>query len=245
MLEVTFNNDWCAHRIGKNVLNIAHGFNYGNITEKIPEYDDYVKAVKDETEIRVWYSNSPMELSGFYWFCKLLADIGYEGKLYTEKSAKTIDGRNVALTDEDVQNVINNRNLLSSEEIKSNNLKWEKLCAENSDFRIVKDDELISDIPDASDDLTVSEKTVLKIMRDLDITTSRAGRAAVIIGTALYSYPKITSNDDVTFKIIKKLAGYANPYIELHYSKKDESCSYRYCECMFTELGRKSLQKES
>lgn len=244
MLEVTFNS-WCAHKISGNTLDIAHRFNYGNITNKIPEYDDYVKTVKGEAEIRVWYSNSPMELSGFYWFCNLLFDIGYEGKVYTEKSTKMIDGKDWALADEDVRKIINDRNLLSIEEIKQNNLIWKKLCAENSEFRIVKDDELISDIPDANDGLTVSEKTVLETMRALHITTSHAEHVAKIIGQALCDYPKIICNDDITFEIIKKLAAYANPYVELHYSKEDELFSYRYCECMFTELGRKTLQKES
>lgn len=239
MLEVTFDS-WCAHKISENTLDIAHRFNYGDITAKIPEYDDYVKTVEDETEIRVWYSNSPMELSGFYWFCNLLVDIGYEGKVYTEKSTKMIDGKDWALAEEDVRKVINDRNLLSIEEIKQNNLIWKKLCAENSEFRIVKDDELISDIPDANDGLTVSEKTVLETMRALHITTNHAEHAAKIIGQALCDYPKIICNDDITFEIIKKLAAYVNPYVAIHYLNEDDSSSYMYCDCMFTAFGWQS-----
>ncbi len=236
MLEVTFGS-WCAHKISENALVVAHRFNYGDIVAKIPEYDDCVKAVDGETEIRGWYSNSPVELSGFYWFCKLLVDIGYEGKVYTEKSTKTREGKDWSLTDEDVCEVINDRYLLSCEEVKRNSVKWKKLCGENSEFRIVKDDELISDIPDANDGLTVSEKTVLEAMRDLHLTTCNAVPAAKIIGTAMGNCPRIACNDDVTFKVMEKLAGYAHPYVVIHRSKEDESCGCMNCECTFTDWG--------
>ena len=45
--------------------------------------------------------------------------MGYEGKVYTEKSAKTRDGKVWTLTDEDVRKVMNDRNLLSGEEFSS------------------------------------------------------------------------------------------------------------------------------
>lgn len=237
MLEIIFYPN-SIPIISENALTITHRFNYGDITEKIPEYDDYVKAVNGETEIRVWYTNWPVELSGFYWFCNLLVDIGYKGNLYTEESCKTVGLEKWNLTTEEVHKVINDRNLLSYEEIKQNSLKWEKLCGENSEFRILKKDELISDIPDASNGLTISEKTVLKTMRALHVTTKKAKAVASIIGQALCQYPKITCNDAVTLKIIKKLAESETPYIVIHCPKEYDLSNYMYCgECMFTNLG--------
>jgi hypothetical protein len=240
MLEVTFYSN-CLPIISENALAITHRFNYGNIVVKMPEYEDCVKALESESEVRIWYSNSPVELSGFYWFCNLLADTGYKGKVYTEQSSKTMGKSDrCGLADEDVCKVINNRNFLSGEEIKQNSSKWKKLCAENAEYRIVKNDELISDLPDASNGLTVSEKTVLKIMNALRVTTTRAEHAAKIIGQTLMDCPNVICNDEVTFKIIKKLAAYANPYIVIHCAKEYEPSCYRYCECTFTDFGWRS-----
>lgn len=238
MLEIIFNNVIPGLK-KNNLLLIDEVFCWGDIAEKKSNYDAYVKRIEKETEIRVWYSNSQLGLSGFYWLCKLLTDISYGGNVYVENSSKEIDGEQWSLDTEDVLRVENTRNLLSPETIKENSVKWQKLCFENSDVRIIKNNELVSDIPDNENELTETELIVLRIMKDLEITVEKSKDVALIIGTLLERYPKILNNDFAIFMIIKRLSEKNNPLIELiPVSRRiKDSNDYLYFKCKFSELG--------
>lgn len=240
MLELFFLRESSGYNFKDEVLVINHCFNYGDINKHLNETESYKEIIKKNQELRVWFNcQQPMFLSGFYWLCNLLSDIDYKGILYRESNVRIIDDELYGLTKEDVRNVIDNRNLVTHDEIKENSTKWKQLRKENTYFRIINNNELISDFPDANY-LSESELSVLNAMKSLGITSKNAMRGSNVVGEIMGNYNDYNVGDQTISAIIQKLASREPALIELIplEQRRDElEDIYGNHELCFTEEG--------
>ncbi len=247
MLELFFLGESSGYNFKNEILVINQCFNYGDINKRLNEIESYADIIKKNRELRVWYNcQQPMFLSGFYWLCNFLVNIDYKGTLYRESNIRIIDDKCYGLSKEDVRNVINDRNLVSNNEIKENSKKWTRLCNENAYFRIIKNNELISDFSVSKNTLSESEQSVLMAMKSLGITSKKAIRGIIVVGEILGNYNDFNIGDQTICAIIHKLVSRTPALIELipfEQSIDELDDIYGNHELRFTEAGVRLLKQ--
>ena len=247
MLELFFLVESSGYNFKNEILVINQCFNYGDIHKHLNETESYTEIIKRNQELRVWHNcQQPMFLSGFYWLCNFLVNINYKGTLYRESNIRIIDDECYGLSKEDVRNVINDRNLVSNNEIKENSKKWKRLCSENAYFRIIRNNELISDFPVSKNNLLESELSVLMSMESLGITSKKAMRGINVVGEILGNYNDFNVGDQTICAIIQKLVNREPALIELiplAQSIDELDDIYGNHELRFTEAGARLLKQ--
>lgn len=239
MLEIFFSEMGTFYNFKNKSLLINHWFNYGSIREKLNEQDYYEKVIKEEPEIRIWYnSNQPIFLASFYWLCSFLKDIDYKGIVYRESNVKIIGSDLYGLTKNDIIKLTNNRNLIPEQEIETSSIKWKQLCKENTDFRIIKNGELVSDFPDKKSNLSESEKSVFNAIKKLRISTTTGLQGSSVVANIMGFYNDFNVGDQTIWAIIQKLSNRETPLITLIPTRTNtETNSYRDFECKLTKEG--------
>lgn len=130
--------------------------------------DSYKRALHlpNEKEIRIWYSDTPYELSGLYYVCSLIdgsdvkVSIVYQGDF-----DKKFNGWGCYCA-EQLKESLSLTKTLANDKIHEFAGKWHKLCEENQNFRTVKEGELVSCFVDFRDGLTPIQRSILYAMEE-------------------------------------------------------------------------------
>ena len=124
---------------------------YTKDNNRLNKYWSYLKTFLDEGKhLRIWYSNHPEELCGFYWLCSHLKK--YDQEFYAVelpdvakhegKTEKVYSWSQMSV--ENIMKAVENARLLSKEEIIANAEVWGRLKKENAPLRVVVNGQLIS-----------------------------------------------------------------------------------------------------
>ncbi len=124
---------------------------YIDSSDQLDRYWSRLKPFLEEgKQLRIWYSDSPEEICGFYHLCTYLKN--YDQDFYAvrlpevaEEEGKPVKiyGWNQA-SKEVIKAAAESARLLSKEEIRANAMEWEKLKKENAPLRAVINGKLVS-----------------------------------------------------------------------------------------------------
>ncbi|EOR20232.1 hypothetical protein A500_18047 [Clostridium sartagoforme AAU1] len=123
------------------------------------EYKRLINYVLNGEAIRIWYSNAPYEMCGFYYICDLLKDIGTE--IFAIKLPDYIKIDDIVVSFQSLEEVgpeqyktlINYQRRISEIELKMFSNAWLMLVEENSALRVVVNGRLIGVCEDFYDNL--------------------------------------------------------------------------------------------
>jgi len=154
-----------------------------------------------EEEVRIWYSEYPADLAGFYYLCSLLDgknikvnvvdEYDYLKNKYNHESKWELWlGGWGSYPGKEIKEATIYTKPVSQDEIHITAEKWRLLKEENQYVRTVIDGELISDYPDYRDGLTSIQKSILQSVFEIinNNNDSRYQKSSVVIGQTMGCY---------------------------------------------------------
>ncbi len=141
------------------------------------DVDYIIREAENGNTIRIWYSHVGYSLCGMYYIVSRLKNINANIILipYPDRS---LDAWSFA-DPREIKYMLTSAHSASAEELETYSAKWEKLCSENSELRVVENDEVISVNDDYFDELIYScaDEKPIHYVHLLGVSLGRIGDA--------------------------------------------------------------------
>ena len=221
---------------------------FSEFWKMIEECKNNAESLLDEKEIRIWYSDFPADLAGFYYLCSILdgkdikVNVIYEGDYNkTNKKPWGVSGwGSFSFDAEEIKKANEVTRILSKEQIHETAEKWNKLREENYPVRTVKNGELVSDYPDYRDGLTSVQRSILLTMFELNLKSEGpAANTGKVIGTTMLH--ELHGDHLIYSNILNLKNNQLNPY-SLITGTTGRKSGYRYEEIKLSKYGEALLK---
>jgi len=216
--------------------------------KKHEKYDANIQNLLNEEEIRIWYSEYPANLAGFYYLCSLLDGKDIKVNVIDVTLYKSLFDTNEhkSFSKKKFNELSSCMKLLTQDEIHIIANKWKMLQEENQNYRTVVNGELISEYPDYRDGLTSIQRSILQSIYEIN-NNSRFTKSASVIGHTLQNH-ELHGDFVVYSNLVQMVQDFNNPYPlliglgDFGDEKNNKPAAYRHTEVKLSKYGKALLK---